>query len=557
VLTLAESGGMSRGNHAVAVLGYNPTGIVIENSWGTGWANHGFATLAWDFVESKVFEAHAAGTFVTGANTLAPAVTALSRATVATAGGTALTVTAARLGSVDTTQSGSVRLVSVADPSVQVTATVSAKTATTLTLSTPTLPADGNYRVVVTGTGGASVPNGTIDVVTALKPAAVALGAGQVGRSDAATKVTLVGSGFGTTSTAYTANKLTATVAGMPAGLTWVNDEHLTVVVPAAPAGTSAQIVVSRNGVPSPAITVNYLPPVPVVYSLSPAHVDIAGGTAVTATVKAATTVTGVTLVSTSDSSVQLTAPVTAITTTGLRFAAPAAPNGAEGTFHVVVTGTGGTSLPVSADTLTYRRPLTGTTSATIASAGGGTAIPVTGSGFGATATAFSANRLTATVGGKAASVRWVSDTSLVVSVPAGVPGTAAAIVLLHDGVPGAAVTGVSYAAVITANAAQAGPLSGWTTSLTGVGFTGSGSWALIDGAGNTTANLPVVTTTAGLAAASGGAVLISGPTTVSVHLPAAGEGMYRLTFTPNGSAFPGAQFAFTSKAVVIYTGLG
>jgi hypothetical protein len=32
---------------------------------------------------------------------------------------------------------------------------------------------------------------------------------------------------------------------------------------------------------------------------------------------------------------------------------------------------------------------------------------------------------------------------------------------------------------------------------------------------------------------------------------------MYRLTFTPNGSAFPGAQFAFTSKAVVIYTGLG
>jgi hypothetical protein len=206
-----------------------------------------------------------------------------------------------------------------------VSATVSAKTSTTLTLTTPALPADGNYRVVVTGAGGASVPNGTIDVVTALKPAAVALGVGQVGRSDVATRVTLVGSGFGTTSTAYTANKFTATVAGVAAGLAWVNDEHLTVLVPAAPAGSTARIVISRNGVASPAVTVNYLPPVPVVSSLSPAHVAVAGGTAVTATVKAATTVTGVTLVSTSDPSVQLTAPVTAITATGIWFTAPAA----------------------------------------------------------------------------------------------------------------------------------------------------------------------------------------------------------------------------------------
>ncbi|MGZ6798102.1 MAG: hypothetical protein ACXVEU_20830, partial [Nocardioidaceae bacterium] len=88
-------------------------------------------------------------------------------------------------------------------------------------------------------------------------------------------------------------------------------------------------------------------------------------------------------------------------------------------------------------------------------------------------------------------------------------------------------------------------------------GFTGSGSWALLDGAGQTVASLPVVTTTTALAAASSGAVLITGPTAVSVHLPAASEGMYRLTFTPSASAFPGASFAFTSRAVVIYSALG
>lgn len=553
----ADATGSILGYHAVAALGYDASGITIENSWGTGWGNHGFAKLGWDFVESQVLEAVASGGFVSGANTLAPAVTALSRATVATPGGTALTVTAARLGSVDTTQPTSVQLVSVANPSVKVTATVSAKTATTLTLTTPTLPADGDYRVVVTGTGGASVPNGTIDVVTALKPAAVAIGPGQVGRSDVATKVTLVGSGFGTTSAAYVANKLTATVAGKAATLAWVNDEHLTVLVPPAPAGSTAQIVVSRNGVASPAVTVTYLPPVPVVAALAPAHVSVAGGTVVTATVKAASTATGITLVSTTDPSVQLTATIGGTTATGVSFTAPAAPNGAEGTFHVVVTGTGGTSLPVSADTLTYRTPVTGTTSATLASAAGGTGIPVTGSGFGATATAFALNKLTATVDGRTATVRWVSDTSLVVTPPAGVPGAAAAIVLLHDGVPGAAVTGVTYAAVISANALPAGPLAGWTTRLTGVGFTGSGGWALVDGAGRTTASLPVVATTTDLAAASGGAVLISGPTAATVHLPAATEGMYRLVFVPSGGVYPGAQFAFTSKAVVVYSDLG
>ena len=554
---LADATGSVLGYHAVAVLGYDANGVTIENSWGTGWGNHGFATMGWDFVESKVMEAVASGSFVSGANTLPPVVTTLSKAGVNTAGGSALTITAARLGSVNTGTAGSVKFVSVANPAVSVNATATVTGSTTLSVTTPALPADGDYRVVLTGSGGTSVPNATADVVTALHPGTVALVAGQVGRSDVVTKVALVGSGFGTTSTAFTAAKLTATVAGKAAPLTWVNDEHVLVAVPAAAAGSTAQIVISRNGVASPAVTVHYLPPVPVVSTLTPSHVSVAGGTTVTATVKAAPTATGVTLVSTADPSVTLTATLGATTATTITFTTPASTNGAEGTYHVVVTGSGGVSLPVTADVLTYRSPVTGTTSASVASAAGGTAIPVSGSGFGSTSTAFTAAKLTATVGGKPAPVKWVSDTSLVVTVPAGVPGAAASIVLVHDGVPGAAITGATYAAVITSNAVPAGPLEGWTTKLTGIGFTGSGSWALLDAAGSTVATLPVVSSTTALAAASSGAVLITGPTAVSVHLPAASEGMYRLTFTPSGTAFPGAHFAFTSKAVVVYAALG
>lgn len=555
--TLADATGSVLGYHAVGVLGYDANGITIENSWGTGWGNHGFATIGWDFVQSKVMEAVATGTFVAGQNSLLPVVTKVSSAAVNTAGGTSVTVTAARLGSVDTAQASAVSFVSVSNPAVRVNAPASAKTATTLTVTTPALPADGDYRVVVAGSAGDSVPNGTVDVVTALRPGTVAVVAGQVGRSDIATKVQLVGSGFGTTSTLFAARKFTATVGGKAAALAWIDDSHVWITVPAAAAGTTAPIVVSRTGVPGPAVDVSYLPPLPVVSALNPSRVSTTGGTTVTATVKNASTATGVTLVSTTDASVTRTATITATTASTVTFTAPAAPSGAEGSFHVMVTGTGGNSAAVTADVLTYRTPVTATTTATTASAAGGTVVNLTGSGFGATSTAFSANRLTATVGGKTAILRWISDTALAVTLPVGVPGAAASIVLLHDGVPGAPVTGVEYAAVISANSLATGPSEGWTTKLTGLGFTASGGWELLDGAGSTVATLPTVASLTALSTATGGGVFIAGPTSVSVRLPAESEGMYRLSFTPDGTAFPGADFAFTSKSVVVYSDLG
>jgi hypothetical protein len=545
------------GNHAVAVLGYDANGVTIENSWGTNWGDHGFATIAWDFIEAKALEAVAAGTFATGQNNLAPAVTRLSKATVPTGGGAALTVTAARLPSVDTTAPTAVQFVSVTDPSVTASATVTGSTPSTLTVTTPVLPADGNYRVVVTGAAGASVPNGTTDVVTALQPYAVAVATGSVARSDTATKVTIVGSGFGTTLTAFRANKVTATVGGKVATVAWVDDSHLTVIVPAAPVGTTP-LVVSRNGVASPSVDVTILPPLAVVGGLSPARVDVAGGATVTASVRNASTATGLTLVSVTDPTVTVAATITARTASSLTFVAPAAPNGDQGGFHLVVTGTGGTSVASTVDVLGYRTPMTATRTATVASALGGTTVTLTGSGFGTTSVAFAANRLTASVNGTSAVLKWVGDTTLVATLPKGVPGVGASLVLTHDGVVGAPIPGITYEAVIGGSSAAVGPTAGWTAKITGIGFTDSTGWTLVDGSGTTAATLTVVTTPAALAASTTGAVLITAPNAATVQLPAEAAGMYRLQFTPDTTHFPGSSdSAFSSKAVVVYSDLG
>jgi hypothetical protein len=65
-------GGSYDGGHAVTVLGYDSTGVRIENSWGTSWGDSGFATLSWAFVNQYVLDAVAVGQ-LTGS---APATTA-------------------------------------------------------------------------------------------------------------------------------------------------------------------------------------------------------------------------------------------------------------------------------------------------------------------------------------------------------------------------------------------------------------------------------------------------------------------------------------------------
>jgi hypothetical protein len=85
VLKLADiQDAVDEGGHEVTAVGYNSTGLVIENSWGTGWGNKGFATLAWDFVEAYVAD----GAIIDGFAPLpAPSVKSAAPAILPTSGG--------------------------------------------------------------------------------------------------------------------------------------------------------------------------------------------------------------------------------------------------------------------------------------------------------------------------------------------------------------------------------------------------------------------------------------------------------------------------------------
>jgi hypothetical protein len=53
-----------RGYHEVLALGYDSAGLVIENSWGTDWANGGFGRLSWSVVQKDVWQAQTIQGFV-------------------------------------------------------------------------------------------------------------------------------------------------------------------------------------------------------------------------------------------------------------------------------------------------------------------------------------------------------------------------------------------------------------------------------------------------------------------------------------------------------------
>jgi C1A family cysteine protease len=564
------------GYHALVAVGYDSTGIRIENSWGTGWGAAGFATLAWDFVNRYIFEASVGTGFVITNQNVAPKVTAVSRTAVSSRGGDTLTVTATGLSTVDTTATGAVRLVNVADPSVSVPLTVTGSTASTLTVTagaaptgTDGKPVTGAYRVVLTGSGGTSAVSDATAGVAVLTPYDVSVEQSASALTTGGSKITLTGAGFGSTATAFSGNGITATVNGKSAQVSWLSDTKVQVAVPADASSPVASIVLLRQGVPSVAVTVPYLPPAPVVSSVSPATVATTGGTVTVTATQLSTVSTGTTtvrLVNVANPAITGVGTIASRTGSALTVSLPAAPvdgNGAPvgGAYRVVVVGAGGSSTATgTADQVTYLTPYTiSVAPGSVASAAGGTLLPVTGSGFGATSAAFTANKVTVTVGGRAATVTWVNDTRVTVTVPAGTPGAPVSVVLLRNGLASQPDTNAKYVAVITGSSQQAGPTAGgWTTSLTGVGFK-AGSWSLVDNAGNTVATLPSVSTRDALNPAASG-VFVQSTSAAVVKLPAAPAGQpgsYTLTFTPDRSAYPAASAAYTSKAVIIYSDLG
>jgi hypothetical protein len=45
-----------RGYHEVLAVGYDAAGLVVQNSWGTGWASGGFGRISWAVVQHDVWE---------------------------------------------------------------------------------------------------------------------------------------------------------------------------------------------------------------------------------------------------------------------------------------------------------------------------------------------------------------------------------------------------------------------------------------------------------------------------------------------------------------------
>ena len=207
------------GGHAVTALGYDATGVRIENSWGTGWGASGFATLAWSYVTTQVTSAIDVGPFVAGAptaptstttttssttTTAAPATTTTAKATTTTAKAATTTTAALTVPKVSamspnyglTTGNTSVTITGTGLAGATVkfgTTAVAATTNTTGTSITFKTPAGsvGNTTVTITTTGGSTSGTFTYAVlpsVTSLSPAS--------GAATATTTVTVTGAGF-------------------------------------------------------------------------------------------------------------------------------------------------------------------------------------------------------------------------------------------------------------------------------------------------------------------------------------------------------------------------
>jgi hypothetical protein len=269
--------------------------------------------------------------------------------------------------------------------------------------------------------------------------------------------------------------------------------------------------------------------PTVTITSLSTNKGSTAGGTNVLITGKGFTTWTAVAANITFN-----TVAATSIMVLSDTQIAATAPAGAAATGNVVATATAGTSATSTANAWTYLAPITAAVPAsTLLNSLGGSVVTITASGgvsMGASAALFSALKITATVAGAAAPLKWVDATHVKATVPAGTPSnTAVNVALLNNTVAGTAdSTNAKYTAVISKLSVVSGPLAG-TGSIT---LTGKGLLA------GTTFKL--------------GAVALTGcgtPTNVSVTctgIPAGTVGAVSANFVPAASAPYGTLVAAT-----------
>src|SRR3954471_4672994 len=240
--------------------------------------------------------------------------------------------------------------------------------------------------------------------------------------------------------------------------------------------------------------------------------------------------------------------PTTVVTASSTVITGTLPTNVPAGSYRVVVTNALGSNADTPADDFTFVAPPSFSIPPVVVPATGGKAT-LTGSGFGSSATAFSALGFTATADGTAAKLTWVSDSSLTVVLPGGTPGQRPSIVLSRQGFASSPVTSASYGAAITVATAVPDP-NGIVLRLTGRGFDHSRSWTLTSDADTSHGtNLPVPTQPDDVG------VIVQSDTSATIRLPVAPgpAGSYHLSFTPSWVTYPGAGFADTPAAHIGY----
>lgn len=385
-----------------------------------------------------------------------PTVTGLSPATGSTGGGTVLTITGNGFANGATVSIGGAAATGVAVLS-----------ATSITARAPA-GAAGLASVVVTnpdtqsGTyaGGYTYVSSATPTVTSVSPSGGPV-AGGVG-------VTITGTGFNAGATVvFGSTALT--------GVTVVNSTTITATAPAGSAETKAVVTVTNTDGKIGSLTDAYtFHAAPTVTSVTPNIVNTTGGTEVT--LAGTGFITGATVLFGGH-------PGTALTvgsSTQIKVTTPAVVAG----IAVITVINGDGQVGSLASGLTYRAgPAIAAITPNTGPSDGGTAITISGTGFGA--------GVSVKVGGKAATdVVLVDATSLTAKTPAKTPAGATGAELVEvvnaDGLKASLVAGFIYTAGTTAAAPGAGKITSGTVAPSGLGlivFAGGSNQQLVDAA--------------------------------------------------------------------------
>ncbi|MFM7251599.1 MAG: IPT/TIG domain-containing protein, partial [Ilumatobacteraceae bacterium] len=486
-----------------------------------------------------------------------PTVSSVSPSSGPTSGGTPVTITG----------TGFVSGASVKFGSLSATGVV-VVSPTQVTAVSPATVDPGTVSVVVTTSGGDSVPAGASGAAAddfeyvAVAPTLVSVSPVS-GTTAGNTLVTLTGTGFITgASVAF------GGVAGTSVSV--VSSTSVTVRTPATVTPGSVSVVVSTSAGSTSAGSFLYSAPVPTVSAVSPASGPTSGGTSVTITGTGFVSGASVKFGSLSATGVVVVSP-TQVTAVSPATVTP-------GTVSVVVTTSGGNSVPAgaqgaAADDFEYVAPVPSVVSVSPASGptSGGTLVTVTGTGFvtGASVAFDGLAPVAATV---------VSPTVLSVVSPATVtPGKVDVTVTTTGGTSVVSATDsddFTYTAVaptLTSVAPASGTTAGNTlVTLTGTGFiTGAsvafgglaGTSVSVVSATSITVRTPatvtpgavsvIVTTTAGASGAGSYLYTAPQPAVTSID-PATGPTSGGTSVTITGTGFvTGATVSFGSLAGV------